>query len=196
VLRRGYERASQSRRLRLDRARCAWDHPVVMADAAPTGREPPAEQIGSGACSRVAVLFERGRNGASALCEASELAARSGAELTVIVLASQVTASRRCGGSPEAYNCAVLDAASSELHDAAHDPSVRDGTRFRMLIEGHDPPLKTWLAQGGFDLMLLPSRRRVLRSPGHPAARGLRQLARCDVRVVTAPTRRTELQSL
>lgn len=168
---------------------------VVMAVAASIVAEPPAEQIGGGVKSRMAVLYERGRNGATALFEASEVAARSGAELTVVVLVSQLTASRRCGESPEAYNCALLTAASSELHEAAHAPSVPDGTRFRLLIEGHDPPLKAWLEQGDFDLMLLPSRRRVLRSPGHPAARRLRHLARCDVRVVAAPSRRTELRS-
>ena len=36
---------------------------------------------------RIAVLFERGRHGAAALQQASELAAQSRSELTVVVLA-------------------------------------------------------------------------------------------------------------
>ena len=151
--------------------------------------------------SRIAVLFERGRHGAAALEEASELAARSGSELTVVVLAPQAPAARCCGPSPAAYNCAVLDDATAELREAANALATPgEQPRFTLLIEGTDPPLKTWVALEGFDCVMLPARRRVLRSRGHPAVRKLRRVAGCNVRVIAdhqrqapsaAPTQRT-----
>ena len=121
---------------------------------------------------RIAVLYEPGRRGARALDQAAELAARSGSELTVLVVAPQAPAVRGCMPSAAAYNSAVIEAADAELRDAAHllDPPDR-ATRFKMLVEGFDPPLNEWLAEGEFDTVVLPARRRVVRRRRHPATR-------------------------
>jgi nucleotide-binding universal stress UspA family protein len=135
--------------------------------------------------SRIAVLFESGRRGATALDRAADLAARSGSELTVFVLAPQAPALRGCVPSAAAYNGAVMDAAAADLRDAARLLDAPDAaTRFKILVEGFDPPLKTWLAEGGFDTVVLPARRRVVRARGHPASRQLRRIVGCSVRVV------------
>jgi hypothetical protein len=141
---------------------------------------------GGGLGSHVAVLFERGRHGQAALTQAAALAAESGAELSVVVLAPQVGRYHRCGESPDALNSALIDASRSELTDAAHDRSVPDGTRFTLLLEGHDPSLVAWVKEGGFDVVFVPSRPRLFRAPGHPAVRSLRRLAGCEVRLVAA----------
>jgi nucleotide-binding universal stress UspA family protein len=118
---------------------------------------------------RIAVLFETGRRGARALDQAAELAARSGSELTVVVLAPQAPALRGCVPSAAAYNSAVIDAAEAELRDAAHLLEEIDTAKsYKVLVEGFDPPLKTWLAEGGFDAVVMPARRRIL-SGGEPS---------------------------
>jgi hypothetical protein len=140
--------------------------------------------------SGVAVLFEPGRTGTAALEEASTFAAASGSELTVVVTAPQAPQPRCCGASPDAYNCAVRDEAASELREAAHLlPDTAQSTRFTLLVEGRDPPLRAWVAQHGFELVLLPARRRLLRSPGHPALRKLRRVVGASVRLVASPKR-------
>lgn len=135
---------------------------------------------------RVAVVVEAGRRGTAALAYAAALVAERPTELTVLVLAPQEPPPRCCGASPDAYNCAVIDQVSAELHDAARQlGGAGDGARFRMLIEGRDPPLATWVAQNGIELVLLPARRRGLRSPRHPQARRIRRQAPAEVRVVS-----------
>src|SRR5690242_2651906 len=98
-----------------------------MAQAAGTVADATS---GRGVGPRVAVLFEKGRHGEAALAQASALAAESGAELSVVVLAPQVGRYHRCGESPDAFNSALIDASRSELTAAAHDRSVPDGTSF------------------------------------------------------------------
>jgi hypothetical protein len=147
-----------------------------------------AASIRSG--SGVAILFEPGRTGTAALEEASAFAAASGSELTVVVTAPQAPQPRCCGASPDAYNCVVRDEAASELRDAAHLLNdTEQSARFTLLVEGRDPPLRAWVAEHGFELVLLPARRRLLRSPGHPALRSLRRVMGAGVRVVASPTR-------
>jgi hypothetical protein len=161
-----------------------------MDDALARGRSAP-DCVDRGSASRIAVLFERGRTGTAALEQGSAVASRSGAELTVIVLVPQAAASHRCGPSPSAYNCAVLDEATLELREAARLlPESEPGARFRLLIEGADPPLNAWVADEQFDLVVLPARRRLLRPPGHPAVRALRRLNGCDVRLAARPGKR------
>jgi hypothetical protein len=91
--------------------------------------------------------------------------------LTVVGVAPQVARGPRCGYSPDAYNGAVRDAAVQELAQArARLGDVGRRSRFELLVEGKDLPLEDWSASAGFDLAVLPARRRPLRSPGHPAA--------------------------
>jgi hypothetical protein len=144
---------------------------------------------------RVAVLFEPGRNGAAALDAASEWAATSGAEMTVVVLAPQVSASRGCVPSPTALNCAILDTASLELREAAQMvPDLPLNVRYRVLVEHADPPLRKWVEAEQFDVVMLPARRRPFApvAPRHPAVRKLRRIAGCDVRVVADRGQRAE----
>jgi hypothetical protein len=161
-----------------------------MSDALAPGRSSP-DFLDCGSPSRIAVLFERGRTGAAALEQAAALASRSCADLTVIVLVPQAAASHRCGPSPSAYNCAVLDEARLELREAARlVPESAREARFRLLTEGTDPPLNAWVAGERFDVVVLPARRRLLRSPGHPAVRALRRLGGCQVRLAARADKR------
>jgi hypothetical protein len=142
---------------------------------------------------RIAVLFERGRNGAAALEAASESAARSGAQLPVVVLAPQAPPSHGCVPSAAALNGAVLDKATLDLREAAHLlPDLSLDVRYRLLIEDADPPIQEWVAKEHFDLVMLPARWRPVpgRSRRHPAARKLRRIAGCDVRVIASAARR------
>jgi hypothetical protein len=138
----------------------------------------------------VVVLFEPGRSGAEALAQASAIAEQSSAELKVVVLAPQAPVPRCCGASPAAYNCAVRDEAAAELDEAARLLGWRRAgrTSFEVLVEGRDPPLPTWIAQRRCDLVLLPARRRVLRTRGHPAARALRRSTQAEIREVSGRT--------
>jgi hypothetical protein len=144
-------------------------------------------------CSRVAVVLEPGRSGATALAHATALAATPACELTVVAIAPKATGCRCCGGpSPYAYDCAVRDDVAQELHKAtARLGPVGQDIKVKLLVEGSDPPLETWIAQGRFDLVLLPARWRVLRSRSHPAARLLRRFTDANIRVVRAPGRQS-----
>jgi nucleotide-binding universal stress UspA family protein len=136
---------------------------------------------------RIAVLFERGRNGTAALAAASQSAARSGAEMTVVVVAPQAPASHGCIPSAAALNCAVLDEATLELREAADLLAAMPlDVRYKLLVDDADPPFQTYVAREHFDLVMLPARRRLLPAGAgrHPAVRRLRRVAGCDVRVV------------
>jgi hypothetical protein len=149
--------------------------------------------------SRVAVLFEPGRSGVAALEQASELAVRAEADLTVVVVAPQVRGGDRCGPSPTDYNAAVRDAAARELQQAV-GLLERPGhpTNLALLVEGRDPPLPAWCKRHGFTTVVMPARRRILRAPDHPSSARLRR-AGCRVHVVMAAqdggpgTRQTDL---
>ena len=158
--------------------------------------EPVIGRDGGERCgSRIAVLLEPGRRGAAAVARAADLAAAPGRELTIIAVAPSVaTVCRSCGGvSARAYNCAVRDDVAAELARAI-DGLAGSGqpVNGQLLVQGADPPFERWVAEGGFDLVLLPSRRAVPRLRGHPAARSLRRQTDADIRVVRAPRRHAQ----
>jgi hypothetical protein len=135
---------------------------------------------------RVAVVYEPGRRGTAALGAAVELTARTASELTVLALAPQARALQCTGPSPQAYNCAVIEHAASELNDAARELGPEhDGARFRMLIQGLDPAIERWVVENDIDVVLLPGRWRGLGPPRHPAARAIRRRTGAEVRVIS-----------
>jgi hypothetical protein len=107
------------------------------------------------------------------------------ASLTVVSVVPQAASGPRCGGSAREYNSALRETAAAELagaraalgESAAH-------TTFELLVEGADPALPEWCAAREFDVILLPARRRPLRSLGHPAAARLRRQTGAEVRIV------------
>jgi hypothetical protein len=131
---------------------------------------------------RVLVVFEPGGGGLAALEEARSLAARHRAELTVVGIAPQAR-SGQCTGPALALNDAVVDSVVGDLERARRQLEGVEAS-YRLLVEG-DPPTLAELA-GGFDLVLLPGRRRPFRAPGHPAAGRLSAGACAEVRVVGA----------
>jgi nucleotide-binding universal stress UspA family protein len=153
---------------------------TVLTEA--TQREAPP------AGKRVLVLFEAGRAGTAAVDLGRELAEHERAALTVASIVPQAPSGSRCGGTALEYNVMLQDTVASELQQARArlgEAGVR--ARFELLIEGSDPPLADWVARSGFDLVLLPARRRPLRPLGHPAASRLRRRTLAEVRIVAAP---------
>ena len=136
---------------------------------------------------RVAAVFEPSRAGVAMLAEATALHASRLTELTVVVIVPQASSPHRCGASPRAFNDAVRDAAAQDLHRAAlllgHNA---EDVSLVLLLEGKDPPLHEWVQHQGIGLVLLPARRRVRRTPRHPAMRRLRDLTEAEVRIVSA----------
>jgi hypothetical protein len=136
---------------------------------------------------RIALLFEPGRTGEAALELARCLIEREQVTLTVVSVVPQAQPGVRCGASPRAYNDAVLDAARRELGQARELlREVAEQVEFLLLLEGIDPPFAEFV-EGRFDLILLPARRRLMRSPGHPAAAALTRLPGAEVRIVDPP---------
>jgi universal stress protein family protein len=137
---------------------------------------------------RVMVLYEPGRTGDAAVACARELAQGSGASLTLVgVVPMAEGGAPRCGGSAIAYNEAVMEQVAEELHEAKrHLGEFADDARIELLIEGADPPLVDWSAAHGFDTILLPARRRLLRSVKHPDATRLLRGTGAEVRVIDA----------
>jgi hypothetical protein len=136
---------------------------------------------------RVVVLYEPGRTGSAALDLAGRLVGDDGSALTVVTVAPQDT--RICCGAGSAidYNRAVCDAADAELRQARELLGhVANRASFKLLVQDKDPPLAAWIAAGGFDVVLLPARRRPLRSAKHPAADQIRKSTTAEVRVVDA----------
>ena len=83
------------------------------------------------------------------------------------------------------YNRAVCEAVADELEQArARLGDAADHATFKMLVEGVDPPLERWSEAGGFDVILLPARRRPLRSLKHPVAARLKRQTDAEVRIV------------
>jgi nucleotide-binding universal stress UspA family protein len=152
-----------------------------MATAVPPSTAPPDRGL---AGRRVLVVFESGPAGAAAIDVARELAEQERATVTVVTIAPQVEAGLRCGISPGDYNSAIRDAAARELAQArTRLGDIGRRTAFELLIEGSDPPLQDWSVMGGFDMVLLPARRRPLRSPSHPAAAALKRTG-AEVRII------------
>jgi hypothetical protein len=142
---------------------------------------------------RVLALLEPGASGAAAVRLARDLAEHERAMLTVVNVAPRAAAGARCGYSPDAYNGAVRDAVAQELEEArVRLGEVGTRSRFALLVEGKDLPLADWSALMGFDLALLPARRRPLRSPTHPAAAALRR-AGAEVWIIDRRGRRLPL---
>jgi hypothetical protein len=133
---------------------------------------------------RILVVFEPGRAGKAALVRARSLAEQGHSTVTVVSVVPQAPIATRCGCAPVDYNAAVRDAAADELKRAREQlPTIAERASFKLLIDGTDPALEAWTAAAGFDLVLLPARRRPLRAPGHPAAAALRR-AGAEVEVV------------
>jgi hypothetical protein len=134
---------------------------------------------------RVLVVYEPGRGGAAVLELARELVEYQGATLTVVSVAPQGVSGARCGNSALDYNLAIQDFVAADLDHAR--ASLREfGARasYELLIERVSPSLDEFVVTGGFDLVLLPARRRLMRAPGHPAAERLRRATGAEVRVM------------
>jgi hypothetical protein len=134
---------------------------------------------------RVVVVYEPGRTGSAALDLAARLVG-DGSGLTVVGVAPH-DARICCGaGSAIDYNAAVREAADDELRQA-RELLGHAGNRasFKLLVPGTDPPLAAWIDAAGFDVVLLPARRRLLRDARHPAADQLRKSTSAEVRVVS-----------
>jgi nucleotide-binding universal stress UspA family protein len=135
---------------------------------------------------RVLILCEHGRTGAAAIDVAREMAELGNATLTVVAVAPQAPSGPRCGNSAVEYNAAVAESVARDL-DRAREQLGRAAERaeFLLLIDGADQTLEQLARSGGFDLVLLPARRRPLRKPGHPAATGLsRHAAGAEILIV------------
>ena len=119
-------------------------------------------------CERVLVVFEPGRAGAATINTARELIGE-GRELTVVCVAPQASSGPRCGHSALDYNDALIDATRADLHAARELlGDVGHAAAFELLLDGVDPPVHELAARDRFDLVLLPARRRPLRSCKHP----------------------------
>jgi len=133
------------------------------------------------AARRVAVVFERGDAGTAALREGAERAA-AGAELSVVTLAPQARAVRRAGGEGP-YNLAIRDEARLELREARDLlGSVATRATFNVLSGCPQPPLAPWVAEHGFDLVVLPRQR--LTPGGNCFAKSLRKETSAEVLLV------------
>ena len=133
------------------------------------------------AARRIAVVFERGNAGTAALREAAERA-NAGAELSVVTLAPQARAVRRAGGEGP-YNIAIRHEAQLELHEARDLlGSVAKRATFSVLSGCPQPPLASWVAEHGFDLVVLPRQR--LTPGGNYFAKSLRKQTSAEVLLV------------
>ena len=156
-----------------------------MSTAAPT-KDTASPPVPPG--RRVLVVNEPGPAGRAALDLARELDLTERAALTVVGVAPTARSGPRCGGSAREFNATVREVVESELDEArVRLGRVAGRTDYALLIEGDDPPLEAWIAGRNFDLVLLPARRRLLRSPGHPAAARLRRATDAEIRVVQRP---------
>jgi hypothetical protein len=148
---------------------------------------PNAAPLSQFAGKRILVVFEPGRAGVAAVEAARELATQEDSSVIAVSLAPQAGALRGCGPSARPYNDAVRDEVAKELEQAEELLWPLGGrAECRLLVEGVDPRLEEFVAAQHLDLILLPARRRPLRSTKHPAAAGLRRLG-AEVRVIEAP---------
>ena len=119
------------------------------------------------------MLFEAGRAGEAAIELAAQLADGERSTVTVVGVIPQAANGTRCGGSALEYNSMVLDQVTRELQGACDRLRIGDRAAFKLLVDGDDPALEAWSRTRGFDLILLPARRRPLRGASHPAAQAL-----------------------
>jgi hypothetical protein len=145
------------------------------------------------AADRVLVLFECGRGGDAALELAAAQALAQPTALTVVCVAPQGMSGSRCGNSALEYNQVVAESTAEDLRSARQRLADLGVTAsYELLIEGADRSpvpfrvLADFAAAGGFELVLLPARRRQLRTRSHPAAGALSRVAGAEIRVVDA----------
>ena len=131
------------------------------------------------------MLYEQSRAGAAVIDLARELADLEQAALTVVAVAPQAPSGPRCGNSALEYNEAVADSVARDL-DRARDrlAGAAERAAFVLLVDGADQTLEQLAQSGGFDLVLLPARRRPLRAAGHPKASRLARVAGAEIRIV------------
>ena len=131
------------------------------------------------------MLYEHSRGGAAAIDLARDLTELEDATLTVVAVAPQAPSGARCGGSAIEYNEVVADSVARDLdHARERLGSVGARAAFVLLVEGADQTLEQFAQSGGFDLVLLPARRRPLRAASHPAASRLARVAGVEIRIV------------
>jgi len=133
---------------------------------------------------KVLVLYEHGRAGAAVIDLARDLAEHEGAALTVVAIAPQAPSGPRCGNSALEYNEAVAESVAHDLEQARERLGPAASAAFVLLVEGADQTLEQFVRSGGFDLVLLPAHRRLMRPAGHPAASRLERAAGAEVRIV------------
>lgn len=89
------------------------------------------------------------------------------------------------GVSARDYNDAVRDSAQRDLAEARRLlGSLAGPIVFEVVSEGGNSSLAGWAADNGFDVILLPARRRLFSRRAHPLAATLRESTAADVRVV------------
>ena len=95
-----------------------------------------------------------------------------------------------CGTALLDFNRAAHEAVADELRQARKLlGTFGEGAEYKLLVEGDEPPLEEWIA-GAFPAhVLLPARRRLLRSPTHPAAAPLRRSTDAAIHVVDPRSR-------
>ena len=134
---------------------------------------------------RVLVLCEHGRAGRAAIDLARELAELEDAAVTVVGVAPRAPSGARCGNSAIEYNEAVADSVAEDLERARERlAGAASGATFVLLQDDADQTLEQFARSGGFDLVLLPARRRPLRGAYHPQAHRLEHLAGAEIRIV------------
>lgn len=136
---------------------------------------------------RILVLYEHSRAGAATIDLARELADHGSATLTVVSISPQAPSGPRCGNSALEYNEFVAGSVARDLEHARErlGPAAA-GAAFVLLVEGADQTLEQFTRSGGFDLVLLPARRRPFRASGHPEAARVQRVAGAEVRIVDA----------
>ena len=134
---------------------------------------------------RVLVLCEHGGAGAAAIAFARDLARDEHVAVTVVGVAPQAPSGSRCGNSAIEFNDVVAESVVQDLERAREQlGQAAERASFQLLVEGAPPSLAEFAAAGGFDLVLLPARRRPLRAAYHPQAKQLGRVPGAEIRIV------------
>ena len=134
---------------------------------------------------RVLVLCEHSRAGAAAIDLARELASSRTRRSRSWPSRRGRRREPRCGNSAIEYNEAVADSVVQDLERARERlAGAAPRATFVLLQDGADQTLEQFAGSGGFDLVLLPARRRPLRGAYHPEAHRLEHLAGAEIRIV------------
>lgn len=156
---------------------------VMSGSALPRTADPVPET----GCGHVLVLFEPGRAGAAAVDLARELAERDHGTVTVVAVVPRSPSGSRCGNSATEFNEVVRESVVRDLDQAREQLSeIGERATFELLVEGAGSRLEELVTSAGVDIVLLPSRRRPLRSAKHPAAAALERNTAAEVRTVAA----------